>query len=71
MPPQMVIFRIILVMRQFHIFHLFFFNLTEVHPLVSSKKDKPAVAGGKKVAGPGRPRNSDSGKRFERSRSGK
>nr|CAG4636959.1 EOG090X04Y3 [Ceriodaphnia reticulata]SVE72897.1 EOG090X04Y3 [Ceriodaphnia reticulata] len=45
----------------------------EVHPLVSNKnKDKPAMIGGKKVAGPGRPRNSDnSGKRFERSRSGK
>lgn len=46
----------------------------EVHPLVSSKnKDKPAAVPGKKVAGPGRPRNSDrsDGKRFERSRSGK
>lgn len=45
---------------------------TEVHPLVSSKnKDKPSLGGGKKVTGPGRPRGSDSGKRFERGRSGK
>ena len=51
--------------------HFSFF--LEVHPLVSNKnKDKPAMIGGKKVAGPGRPRNSDSsGKRFERSRPGK
>ncbi len=46
-------------------------SFTEVHPLVSGKnKDKPAMAGGKKVTAPSRPRNSD-GKRFERSRSGK
>ena len=54
--------------------HYSHFLNVEVHPLVSSKnKDKPAAVPGKKVAGPGRPRNSDrsDGKRFERSRSGK
>lgn len=52
--------------------NIFLTFFAEVHPLVSSKnKDKPSMVGGKKVTGPGRPRNSDSGKRFERGRSGK
>nr|CAG4638405.1 EOG090X04Y3 [Cyclestheria hislopi] len=43
----------------------------EIHPLMSSKsKDKPAMVGGKKGTGPGRPRTSD-GKRIERGRGGK
>ena len=53
---------------------LYFSSFLEVHPLVSTKsKEKPVAIPGKKVAGPGRPRNSDrsDGKRFERSRSGK